>query len=36
MEIYRPGQDVEVLTFPQTISGENVLLSFVLNIQRIW
>jgi len=36
VEIYRPGQDVEVLTFPQTISGENVLPGFVLNIQRIW
>lgn len=36
VEIYRPGQDVEVLKFPQTISGENVLPGFVLNIQRIW
>ena len=36
VEIYRPEQDVEVLKFPQTISGENVLPGFVLNIQRIW
>lgn len=36
VEIYRLGQDVEVLKFPQTISGENVLPGFVLNIQRIW
>ncbi|MCC5600080.1 Uma2 family endonuclease [Nostoc favosum] len=36
VEIYRPGQDVEVLKSPQTISGENVLPGFVLNIQRIW
>ncbi|MDZ7964860.1 MAG: Uma2 family endonuclease [Nostoc sp. DedSLP03] len=36
VEIYRPGQDVEVLKCPQTISGENVLPDFVLNIQRIW
>jgi len=36
VEIYRPGQDVEVLKFPQTISGENVLPGFVLNLQRIW
>ena len=36
VEIYRPGQDVEVLKFPQTISGENVLSGFVLHLQRIW
>ncbi|MGI2907514.1 Uma2 family endonuclease [Tolypothrix sp. VBCCA 56010] len=36
VEIYRPGQDVEVLKFPQTISGENILPGFVLNLQRIW
>lgn len=36
VEIYRPGQDVEVLKFPQTISGENILPGFLLNLQRIW
>lgn len=36
VEIYLPGQDVEVLKFPQTISGENILPGFVLDIQRIW
>jgi Uma2 family endonuclease len=36
VEIYRPGQDVEVLKLPQTISGENILPGFVLNLQRIW
>ncbi|MDZ7952579.1 Uma2 family endonuclease [Nostoc sp. DedQUE09] len=36
VEIYRLGQNVEVLKFPQTISGESVLPDFVLNIQRIW
>lgn len=36
VEISRPGQDVEVLKFPQTISGENVLPGFVLHLQRIW
>ncbi|WP_392531997.1 Uma2 family endonuclease [Nostoc sp. C117] len=36
VEIYRPGQDVEVLKFPETISGENVLPGFVLKIQQIW
>jgi Uma2 family endonuclease len=36
VEIYRPGQEVEVLKLPQTLSGENVLCEFVLNLQRIW
>ena len=36
VEIYRPGQDVEVLNSPQNIYGENTLPGFVLNIQRIW
>jgi Uma2 family endonuclease len=36
VEISRPGQDVEVLKFPQTISGENILPGFVLNMQKIW
>ncbi|MEG4442278.1 Uma2 family endonuclease [Microcoleus sp. AT9_B5] len=34
--IYRPGQDVEVLQSPLTLSGENVLPGFVLNLQKIW
>ena len=36
VEIYRPGQDVEVLKLPQSLSGENVLSAFVLNLQKIW
>jgi Uma2 family endonuclease len=36
VEIYRLGKDVEVLNSPQTISGENVLLGFVLNLTSIW
>ncbi|MEA5572042.1 Uma2 family endonuclease [Calothrix sp. UHCC 0171] len=36
VEIYRPEQEVEVLQSPQTLSGENVLLGFVLNLERIW
>jgi Uma2 family endonuclease len=36
VEIYRPGQEVEVLKLPMTISGENVLPGFVLNMQKIW
>jgi len=36
VEIYRPRQDVEVLQSPITLSGENVLPGFVLNLQKIW
>ncbi|MBD1883891.1 Uma2 family endonuclease [Microcoleus vaginatus] len=36
VEIYRPGQDVEVLPSPLTLSGENVLPGFVLYLQKIW
>ena len=36
VEIYRPGREVEVLQSPQTISGEDVLPGFVLNLQKIW
>ena len=36
VEIYRPGQNVEVLQSPLTLSGENVLPGFVLNLQKIW
>jgi Uma2 family endonuclease len=33
---YRPGQSPEVLTNPRTLSGENVLIGFTLNIPDIW
>ncbi|MEG4939382.1 Uma2 family endonuclease [Microcoleus sp. F4-D5] len=36
VEIYRPGQDLEVLQSPLTLSGENVLPGFVLNLPKIW
>ncbi|MEB3148845.1 MAG: Uma2 family endonuclease [Sphaerospermopsis sp.] len=36
VEIYRPGKEVEVLKLPQTISGEDILPGFVLNLQKIW
>lgn len=35
VEIYRQGQDKEVLTSPTTLSGEDVLPGFVLNLQGI-
>ncbi|MFN6518878.1 MAG: Uma2 family endonuclease [Nostoc sp. CreGUA01] len=35
VEIYRPGKDVEILDNPTSLSGENVLPGFVLNLQDI-
>ncbi|PSB35719.1 Uma2 family endonuclease [Stenomitos frigidus] len=35
-EIYRPNQPVEVLKSPATLSDEDVLPGFVLNVQSIW
>lgn len=35
VEIYRPSRDVEVLENPTTLSGEDILSGFVLNLQRI-
>ncbi|QSJ14385.1 Uma2 family endonuclease [Nostoc sp. UHCC 0702] len=36
VEIYRQGQEVEVLDSPATLSGEDVLPGFVLNLEAIW
>lgn len=36
VEIYRQGQEVEVLENPPTLSGEDVLIGFVLNLKSIW
>ena len=36
VEIYRPGKEVEVLDFPATVSGEDVLKGFILNLGMIW
>ncbi|NMG09819.1 Uma2 family endonuclease [Brasilonema sp. UFV-L1] len=36
VEIYRIGQEVEVLENPDRLSGENVLPGFVLNLEAIW
>jgi Uma2 family endonuclease len=36
VEIYRIGQEVEVLESPATLSGEDVLPGFILNLQPIW
>lgn len=34
--IYRLGQAVEILEAPTSLSGEDVLLGFVLNLENIW
>ena len=36
VEIYRPGQPVEVLQNPKTLSGESVLPGFVLDLSSIF
>lgn len=36
VEIYRIGQEVEVLESPVSLSGEDVLPGFVLNLEAIW
>ena len=35
VEIYRPGKEVEVFESPKTLSGEEILPEFVLNLQEI-
>jgi Uma2 family endonuclease len=36
VEIYRLGKTVEILDNPETISGEDVLPSFILQLDSIW
>jgi Uma2 family endonuclease len=36
VEIYRPGQAVEVLNNPESLSGETVLPGFILELAAIW
>jgi Uma2 family endonuclease len=36
VEIYRLGQEVEVIQSPMALSGENVLPGFILDLQKIW
>ena len=36
VEIYRQGQEVELLESPTELSGEDILPGFVLNLQPIW
>lgn len=36
VEIYRQNQDVEILNFPMTLSGEDVLPGFILDLTEVW
>ncbi|WP_250123542.1 Uma2 family endonuclease [Chroococcidiopsis sp. CCMEE 29] len=36
VEVYRAGQEKEVLRSPATLSGEDVLPGFVLKLEKIW
>jgi Uncharacterized protein conserved in cyanobacteria len=36
VEIYRQSQDVEILDHPRTLSGEDVLPGFVLDLTDVW
>lgn len=36
VEIYRQSKEVEILDHPQSLSGENVLLDFVMDLKLIW
>ena len=36
VEIYRLGKDAELLDLPKTISGENILPGFVLDLTNIF
>ncbi|MEG3837798.1 MULTISPECIES: Uma2 family endonuclease [unclassified Microcoleus] len=36
VEIYRQDREVEVLESPATVSGEDVLPGFILNLESIW
>jgi Uma2 family endonuclease len=36
VEIYRPGKDVEILEHPTSLSGEDVLPGFILDLTEVW
>lgn len=36
VEIYRQNQDIEILDNPNTLSGQNILIGFELNLEIIW
>ena len=36
VEIYRQGKEIEILEFPETVTGEDILPGFELNLNKIW
>jgi Uma2 family endonuclease len=36
VEIYRQGRDVEILENPTTLSGEDILPGFNLDLKEVW
>ncbi|HAG83345.1 MAG TPA: hypothetical protein DCL61_19920, partial [Cyanobacteria bacterium UBA12227] len=36
VEIYRKNQDVEVLDHPRTLSGEDILPGFIVDLTEVW
>ncbi|MBC5794670.1 Uma2 family endonuclease [Sphaerospermopsis sp. LEGE 00249] len=36
VEIYRPGKDVEILEHPTSLSGEDILPGFILDLTEVW
>lgn len=36
VEIYRPGKDVEILEHPTSLSGEDILPGFILDLTELW
>ena len=36
VHIYRPGLAVEILSNPETVSGEPLLKGFVLDVRSLW
>jgi Uma2 family endonuclease len=36
VEIYRPQEAVEILEAPATLSGDDVLPGFILNLSSLW
>ena len=36
VEIYRKGNEIEILELPDSLSGENILQGFVFDLQPIW
>ncbi|HBL13298.1 MAG TPA: hypothetical protein DD379_18235 [Cyanobacteria bacterium UBA11162] len=36
VEIYRPGKEVEIINNPTSLSGEDVLPGFVLDLTEVW